>query len=297
MPPNGPAKSTPRAPASGIFSSAPFSTTRLSKSLVIERYDSPGVVEVPEAVLPSHTLILRKGSPTLLEWRISGRDRYFKLPPGSSSLLPAGLLEAARITRELPGTATILRIDPLLFERGISDIAKRGKLELTRQTQLDDPQICRLLTTLDSHLQDGSPGGSLFSESIAVALSAHLAQRYGSLPQQLERHRGGLSPSRLSKVIEYIHANLSDELQLSTLAEIANINLYHFARAFKQSVGESPHQYVLRRRIEQAKQLLSNPRISILEASARTGFVDQSHFSKVFRRLVGTAPTQYRQRL
>jgi AraC family transcriptional regulator len=252
-------------------------------------------MEVPEAVLPSHTLILRKGSPTLLEWRTAGRDRYRELPAGSSSLLPAGLLEAARITRSLPGTATFLRIDPLLFERGIADIAKRGRIELVRHTQLDDPQICRLLTTLDTHLRQGSPAGSLFSESIALAISAHIAQHYGTISQQFEHHRGGLSPLRLSKVLEYIHANLGDDLQLTTLAEVADTNLYHFARAFKQSVGESPHQFVLRQRIEQAKRLLRNPQVSIIEASARTGFVDQSHFSKVFRRVVGAAPSQYRQ--
>lgn len=294
MRPSGQAITSPQARVDGISSSASFSTTRLSKSLVLERYVSPGVVEVPEAVLNSHTLILRKGSPTLLEWRTSGRDRYLRLLPGSSSLLPAGILEAARVTRDLPGTATILRIDPSLFERGIADISKRGKIQLVRHTQLDDSQICRLLTTLDTHLQEGSPGGSLFSESIAVALSAHIAERYSAIPSKLAQRRGGLSPSRLSKVLEYIHANLGDDLQLSTLAEVADTNLYHFARAFKQSVGESPHQYVLRRRIQQAKDLLLDPKISVIEASALTGFVDQSHFSEVFRRIVGASPSAYR---
>src|SRR5215469_3137690 len=265
MPADGPVAKTSRAPTSWISSPASFLTTGLSKGLVFERYASPGVIEVPEAILPSHTLILRKGSPTLLEWHTYGRERSLELPPGSSSLLPAGLLEGARITRDRPGTATILRIDPALFERGIAEIAKRGKIELARHTRLDDQQICRLLTTLDAHLEDGSPGGTLFSESIAVAISAHIAERYGTMSQQLERHRGGLSPLRLNKVLEYIHANISDELQLNTLAEVAEINLYHFARAFKQSIGESPHQYVLRQRIEHAKHLLRDPQVSIIE--------------------------------
>jgi AraC family transcriptional regulator len=95
-------------------------------------------------------------------------------------------------------------------------------------------------------------------------------------------------------VLEHINANLGDNLELSVLAEVAGVNLYHFARAFKQSTGESPHQYVLRRRIEQAKELLRHPQLTVIEASARTGFVDQSHFSKVFRRIVGIAPSEYR---
>jgi hypothetical protein len=88
---------------------------------------------------------------------ISGRNRFLHLLPGSSSLLPAGLLEAARITRELPGTATVLRIDPTLFERGIADIAKHGGIELVRQPQLDEPQICRLLTTFDTQSAERLP--------------------------------------------------------------------------------------------------------------------------------------------
>jgi len=286
-----------RPSVSGPASSIALSTTRLSEGLILERYSSPGIIEIPETLLRSHSVILRKGSSSLLEWHTSGRERDLELLPGSSSLLPAGLEPAVRVTRDGPGTATILRIDPALFDRGIADVAKRGRIELVRHTKLDDPQICRLMTTLDTHLDDGSPAGSLFSESIAVAISAHIAERYGTLPQQFERHRGGLAPTRLSRVLEYIHANLSDDLQLAALAEVADTNLYHFARTFKQSTGESPHQYVLRQRIEQAKRLLLNPQVSVIEVSTRTGFVDQSHFSKVFRRLVGTAPSQFRQNL
>jgi AraC family transcriptional regulator len=72
------------------------------------------------------------------------------------------------------------------------------------------------------------------------------------------------------------------------------LNLFHFARAFKQSTGESPHQYVLRQRVERAKELLSDPQSTVLSASAVTGFVDQSHFSKVFRRVVGVSPSEFR---
>lgn len=111
---------------------------------------------------------------------------------------------------------------------------------------------------------------------------------------RLDRYRGGLSRRSLKLVLEYIHAHLHDNVQLSSLAEIAGLNLYHFAKAFKQSTGESPHQYTLRRRIERARELLRDPHVSVLEVSARTGFVDQSHFSKVFRRIAGVAPSECR---
>lgn len=111
---------------------------------------------------------------------------------------------------------------------------------------------------------------------------------------KLDSHRGGLSRRSLKRVLEYIHTHLHHKVQLSRLAEVAGLNLYHFARAFKQSTGQTPHQYTLRRRIERARELLRDPQVSVLEASARTGFVDQSHFSKVFRRIVGVAPSECR---
>ena len=95
---------------------------------------------------------------------------------------------------------------------------------------------------------------------------------------------------------EYIEQNLEHNVSLTALAEVAGVSLYHFAKAFKQSTGATPHQYVLRRKIDRAKELLSAKR-SVLEASARTGFVDQSHIKKIFRRVVGITPTEYRNQI
>ena len=111
------------------------SKTGLGKDLVFEEYVnitlplgcphfSPGIVEVPEAENPSHVLILRTGSPSLIEWRSDGRDHTAKLATGSVSLLPKGLRQAARITRPMFGVGSILHINPAFFDRSIGTIAK-----------------------------------------------------------------------------------------------------------------------------------------------------------------------------
>jgi AraC family transcriptional regulator len=217
-----------------------------------------------------------------------------ELQPGSVSLLPVGLRQAAKVFRPLPGIGSILQIQAAFFDRGIGAIARGGRVELIRRMDLNDSQMSRLMESLRADIAAGSPSGSLFGESIAIALSAHIARRYSTVTTKLEEYRGGLSRFRLNRVVEYITANLIDNLELNVLAEVAGLNVYHFAKAFKQSTGETPHQYVLRRRIEQAKEFLRRSQLSIVEASARTGFVDQSHFSKVFRRIVGVAPSEYR---
>jgi AraC family transcriptional regulator len=288
-------------PGSGLMrtlgGSPLYSKTTLGSHLVFENYVSSGVVEVPEMELPAHVLILRSGSPSVIEWRSQGRDHRVELPPGSVSLLPAGLRDAARVIRPLPGKASILQMQPEFLERGIGAIAAGRRVELVPGKNLDDAQIVRLMESLRADIEAGSPSRTLFGESIVLALSAHIFQRYSAFAPRPEIYRGGLSRSRLNRVVEYIHAHLDDNLELSKLSEVAGLNVYHFARAFKQSTRESPHQYVLRRRIEHAKELLCQPQLSVIEASARTGFVDQSHFSKVFRRMVGVAPSEYRSRV
>jgi AraC family transcriptional regulator len=268
--------------------------TNLGQSLAFESYMSSGIVEVPEMVVPAHVLILRTGSPSIIEWRSNGRERREELAPGTVSLVPAGFRHAARVFRPLPGEAFILQLAPKFLERGIADIAKRAKLELIEHRHLRDPQIALLIRSIQGDIASGMASGPLFSESVATALVFHVASRYSIERPLLESYRGGLSRSNLNRVREYIDSHLAERLELGELAGVAGLNLFHFARAFRQSTGETPHQYVLRQRIERAMQILRDPRATVLEASARTGFVDQSHFSKVFRRTVGVSPTQFR---
>jgi AraC family transcriptional regulator len=185
----------------------------------------------------------------------------------------------------------VLEIDPTELQR----TGNHGRsVELVSQLTIQDRQIALLMTAMQSDLEAGSPAGSLYGESLGAALSTYLSQRYGTIAPKLEEYKGGLPKPRLNRVREYIENNLENNVSLTELAEVAGVSLYHFAKAFKQSMGATPHQYVLDRKVDRAKELLRDPNRSVLEASARTGFVDQSHFTKIFRRLVGVTPTEFR---
>jgi AraC family transcriptional regulator len=107
--------------------------------------------------------------------------------------------------------------------------------------------------------------------------------------------RGGLSRRKLKDVLEYIHQNLDAGLTLRDLAAVAHLSPYHFARLFKTSTGLPPHQYVIARRIERAKQLLrGGEELSLAQVAARAGFWDQGHFTRHFKRLVGITPKRFR---
>jgi len=105
----------------------------------------------------------------------------------------------------------------------------------------------------------------------------------------------GMPTLRLNRVIAFVDANVSQDLCLSTLAAVAGMSPYYFCRSFKQSTGITPHRYVLNRRMEQARQLLEQKSISLLEVAHLVGFTDQSQFTRVFHKMVGTTPSHYRK--
>jgi AraC-like DNA-binding protein len=98
-------------------------------------------------------------------------------------------------------------------------------------------------------------------------------------------------------VIEYIHSNTSGNISLADMARIAELTPHHLATLFTKATGLSPHQYVLRVRIERAKIHLIDDRLSIAEVSKLVGFRTQEHFTKVFRRVVGVTPSKFREEL
>jgi transcriptional regulator of acetoin/glycerol metabolism/AraC-like DNA-binding protein len=106
--------------------------------------------------------------------------------------------------------------------------------------------------------------------------------------------RGGLPPGAVRRVREYVEIHLSESIDLAALAGIAGLSLYHFARAFKQSAGVTPHHYLVQRRVERAQELLARTELSLTEIALATGFSDQSHFARHFRQLLGMTPGQFR---
>ena len=104
-----------------------------------------------------------------------------------------------------------------------------------------------------------------------------------------------LSKPRLRAVIDHIHERLDAELSLDHLAAVAHMSPYHFARLFKNSTGLPPHQYVIARRVERAKELLRDRGpLPLAEVAAEAGFSSQSHFTRHFKRIVGVTPQRFR---
>ena len=120
--------------------------------------------------------------------------------------------------------------------------------------------------------------------------------RAGRSAQVSSKARGGLPPVILRRVRDYVDAHLDRYIDLESLAATAGLSVYHFARAFKQSEGTTPHVFVLQRRLAKAQELLTQPNLSLSEIAFSVGFADQSHFARRFREMVGMSPGQFRKR-
>jgi len=108
------------------------------------------------------------------------------------------------------------------------------------------------------------------------------------------RIRGGLPPRALRRVREYIETHLEETISIQALADIAGLSMFHFARAFKQSEGVTPHEYLVHCRVQRAKDLLTDSKLALSEIALASRFSDQSHLARRFREHVGVTPSSYR---
>jgi AraC family transcriptional regulator len=145
-----------------------------------------------------------------------------------------------------------------------------------------------------AELEAEGTSGRLYAESLANVLAVHLLRHYTAAGDHLQRFKGGLSGRRQRRVLSFIEDNYESDLSLAELAGVAEMSTFHFAREFKRATGTTPHQYLIKLRVERAKRLLIESRIPLVEVSSRSGFSHQSHFTRLFRRLTGTTPQTYR---
>jgi AraC family transcriptional regulator len=190
------------------------------------------------------------------------------------------------------------------LQLGISDAALMassdgayGEVELRPSRKFANPRLSALVAAAHAEMVAGFPSGRLFLDSVeqamAVALVKDRAVRHGLV----QMHRGGLGSARLRRIRELVHAKMEDDLSLDEMAESAGLSTAHFARMFRKSTGQTPHQFVLRQRIERAKAMLRAPNARVLDVAVACGFKTQQHFAQVFRDVWGLSPTEYREGL
>lgn len=190
-----------------------------------------------------------------------------------------------------------IRIPDSAFMEAARERLRNGSLEIVPKHVVTDDRLTHLLFALDAERARGYSAGKLFVDCIETALANLLITSFNAVAPRSIPRRGGMAPSVLRRVIEFMHANLDKQIGLKDLADCAGLSLSHFSFQFRASTNRSPHQYMLQLRIERSKELLTDSRLSVLDVGLEVGFRNQQHFATVFRNSVGVPPSVYRTQL
>lgn len=242
----------------------------------------------------NNVVMLYLGNPAEVEINTNGKDQTSRILPGQITIRPALSVSSARTAQ--PVEFATVSLTPDFISLACCNLFKLDTIQLQSKSGIVDPYAESVCRTLLQETETGSPTGHLYAESLATSLAVHLASQHGGGEIQDTPRVGGLSGGQLKRAIEYIHEHLSEDVSLKNISNAAGLSPFHFARQFKLSMGYSPYQFVLRQRIEHAKQRLMRGGTTLAEIAIQTGFYDQSHFAQQFKRHCGTTPKKFASR-
>jgi AraC family transcriptional regulator len=238
-------------------------------------------------------VVLLSGSFTSVAESATGRRRSAFRDVGHTPIIPAGQSYSAYWENELEDLSIYL--DPSLLARAASEAMISEKVELVEACDASDPVIRQIAMAFKAEAEAEGPAGRLYAESLANVLAVHLLRNYTQQRHRLPAALGGLTGRKLNLATEFIRENIERDLGITEIANAVDLSPFHFARSFKQATGVSPHQFLIKSRIERAKALLAKSELPIVEVGFRVGFKNQSHFTTLFRKLTSLTPKAYRE--
>jgi len=221
-----------------------------------------------------------------IERREMNGDMVWVVPPGVPHV----------IHFDRPATLIHLYLNEAFFRNMVEGAPASVEGSLIPSLLVRDPLLVELAKTLHRESLDGHLS-TMFTQSVATLMATHLVRSYSNRASATCSLRGGMGPSRERRVLAYIEEHLNESITLEELAHVAEISPNYLIALFRQSMGMTPHKYVVHMRIERAYALLKQKGLSLLEIAQRCGFQDQSQFTTVFRRYAGVTPGHFRRSL
>ena len=246
--------------------------------------------------LPDLTLIIGGGRPFRTQVRTEAthwRGRFSRgdilVPPPSTS---------TSYTDDDPLDITVISFPLMAFRTLPTEVGlDLSTLGLIHERPFRDDLVSQLCFRLWDEAADDNPLGSVFADGAFMVIAAALARRERASTCSPQRKLGGIAPFRLRRVEDLIDARLHDDLSIVDLADAAGLSAYHFARSFRRETGKSPHEWLLKRRVDRAKKLLLNSDLSVDAIAAKCGFRSRAGFGAAFKRIMGTTPRGWRNNI
>lgn len=254
-------------------------------------------------ILPRITeliLALQGNSRAIVNRRMGDELQRTVAVSGTQWLCPEGLAEdSISVSGELPDVLHVYLprslFTALSHEDGFPDVRPE---DLQYKAGFADPLVENLARAIAIEMASPSIGGKLFVESSALTLALRLLQAHSATHRRRLNDVASafvLDDLRLRRVIDFIEAHLEDEIGVNDLAGVACLSPFYFSRAFKRATGLPPYQYLAKRRIAHAKNLLLQPNLSIGEIARRCQFATPSGFTRAFTLITGHTPRSFRQ--
>ncbi|MBD2466005.1 helix-turn-helix transcriptional regulator [Oscillatoria sp. FACHB-1407] len=250
--------------------------------------------ELSEYITSKHLVSIHHSTHTLESERVlDGKRKCEQIQKGDIALVPADIPHQKLWQSDCE--FTLLLLDPIYIAHIAHETVDGDRVHLLPHFAEADPLIYQIGTALKSALTSEQPSTHLYIDSLSTALAAHLIMHYSTTKLKISMIDNGLPKQTLEKVIDYIYTHLGQEVTLSQLANLTGMSQYYFCRLFKQSTGLSPHQYLIQKRVEQAKQLLIERKSPIADIALQCGFTNQSHLNRHFKRIVGVTPLTFQR--
>ncbi len=221
---------------------------------------------------------------------IEGKRERRSAMPGETTVLPAG--EYSGYGWEKPLSSFHIEMTPDFLQKVAMEMDAPHGDHLTIASAFDrrDSRLLQMAGWLSDEARDGGPGSGMYIDSLAHLVAVHLLRYYSSRSTvQLPSH-GKMTNAQIARAIEYLHENMETDVRLADLSRAVNVCASYLTRLFKKATGSTPHHYLIRMRVERAKQLLLSTNETIAEVAARVGFSDQSHLNRHFKRIFGVTP-------
>lgn len=256
--------------------------------------DPPGVVEVPG--LRNTIVSIHIGPSVQISCRRGGYSHRGMAVHGDIDIIPTGTSSVWEMKEK--DTVLVLSVSPEL----LNDVSEGSGIdpravEIRNRFQVRDAQLENIGWALKDEMESGYPCGRLYVDSLAVSVATRLVHCYSSIAREPKRQNGRLPDRRLRDVLSYIEENLDQDISLHEIAAVAGLSVSHFKGLFRESVGLPAHQYLIRRRVERARTLLAEGKLSISQIAFETGFAHQSHLARHMRRVLGLSPKALRETL
>jgi len=228
-----------------------------------------------------------------LERTLNGRTVRATAVAGHLSLLPRDA--RTRWVFDQPGDVALVSLNGRVLGRAIEEATGRDpdSVEIVPKFVIRDLVLERIAHRLLMEIFEPGPASRLVTEELAQELAAHLIRAHSNLNPRRNGRSHPMAPTRLKRAEEFMLSNLKSQVSLLDIASATGMSLFHFAKAFKQSTGQTPHQYLTAQRLLHARALLHDGSLSIGEIAGSVG-LSHSHFTAVFARWMGMTPSKFR---